>query len=57
MHLISRFESPCMAISANEHVFFERLGARVAALRKQQDITQVEMAKALGVSQQTINSY
>jgi transcriptional regulator with XRE-family HTH domain len=28
-----------------------------ADLRKQQDITQVEMAKALGVSQQTINSY
>ena len=46
-----------MAISANEHAFFERLGAHVAALRKQQDITQVEMAKALGVSQQTINSY
>jgi len=46
-----------MAISANERAFFERLGAHVAELRKQQDITQVEMAKALGVSQQTINSY
>jgi transcriptional regulator with XRE-family HTH domain len=46
-----------MAISANEHAFFERLRARVAALRKQQDITQMEMAKAPGVSQQAINSY
>ena len=46
-----------MAISASEHAFFERLGARIATLRKQQDITQVEMAKTLGVSQQTINSY
>jgi transcriptional regulator with XRE-family HTH domain len=46
-----------MAISASEHAFFVRLGARMAELRKSQDITQVEMAKTLGVSQQTINSY
>jgi hypothetical protein len=29
-----------MAISASEHAFFVRLGARMADLRKQQDITQ-----------------
>jgi transcriptional regulator with XRE-family HTH domain len=46
-----------MAISANERAFFERLGNRVAELRRAQDITQVEMAATLGVSQQTINSY
>jgi transcriptional regulator with XRE-family HTH domain len=57
MHFLGSIEHPCMAISANERAFFERLGAHVAELRKQQDITQVEMAKALGVSQQTINSY
>jgi transcriptional regulator with XRE-family HTH domain len=57
MHLVSHPGSPCMAISASEHAFFVRLGARVAELRKGQDITQVEMAKTLGVSQQTINSY
>jgi DNA-binding XRE family transcriptional regulator len=45
-----------MAISASERTS-ERLDTRIAELRKQQDITQVEMAKALGVSQQTINSY
>jgi len=57
MHLISRIEHPCIAIFAKERAFFERLGAHVVELRKQQDITQVEMAKAPGVSQQTINSY
>lgn len=46
-----------MAISASERAFFTRLGARVAELRKVRDITQVEMAETLGVSQQTINSY
>jgi transcriptional regulator with XRE-family HTH domain len=46
-----------MAISAVERAFFERLGTRVAELRRSQDITQVEMAVTLGVSQQTINSY
>jgi transcriptional regulator with XRE-family HTH domain len=46
-----------MVISASEHAFFVRLGVRIAELRKSQDITQVEMAKTLGVSQQTINSY
>lgn len=46
-----------MAISASERAFFARLGARIAELRKAQNITQVEMAETLGVSQQTINSY
>ena len=57
MHLLSSLGPACMAISASEHTFFVRLGARMAELRKSQDITQVEMAKTLGVSQQTINSY
>jgi transcriptional regulator with XRE-family HTH domain len=46
-----------MAISDDERAFFTRLGARVAQLRRAQDITQVELAETLGVSQQTINSY
>ena len=46
-----------MAISACEHAFFERFGARTVELHKRQNITQVEMAKTLGVSQQTVNSY
>jgi transcriptional regulator with XRE-family HTH domain len=57
MDLTKHFERYHMAISSSERAFFERLGARVADLRKAQNITQVEMAKTLSVSQQTINSY
>jgi transcriptional regulator with XRE-family HTH domain len=57
MSLSNHLERYRMAISADERAFFERLGNRVAELRRSQDITQVEMAAALGVSQQTINSY
>jgi transcriptional regulator with XRE-family HTH domain len=57
MDPLNHLDRCSMAISASEHAFFERLGARVAELRKTQDITQVEMAETLGVSQQTINSY
>lgn len=57
MDLLSELNLDSMAISASERAFFTRLGARVAELRKGRDITQVEMAETLGVSQQTINSY
>ena len=46
-----------MAISDDERAFFTRLGGRIAELRRAQDITQVELAQTLDVSQQTINSY
>jgi transcriptional regulator with XRE-family HTH domain len=57
MSLSNTLERYHMAISANERAFFQRLGTRVAELRRSQNITQVEMAATLGVSQQTINSY
>jgi transcriptional regulator with XRE-family HTH domain len=57
MSLSITLERYHMAISANERAFFERLGTRVSELRRSQNITQVEMAATLGVSQQTINSY
>jgi len=46
-----------MAISDAEKIFFEQLGGRIANRRKELDITQVQMAEILNVSQQTINSY
>ncbi|MGH8228506.1 MAG: helix-turn-helix domain-containing protein [Steroidobacteraceae bacterium] len=46
-----------VAIGPDEKAFFAQLGARMARLRKEQDITQVQMAEWLGVSQQTINAY
>jgi transcriptional regulator with XRE-family HTH domain len=46
-----------MAISTEERSFFEELGERIARLRREHDITQVQLAQALGVSQQTMQSY
>lgn len=48
---------PTVAIGKDERAFFVQLGARMAALRKEQNITQVQMAETLDVSQQTVNSY
>ena len=44
-------------IGKDEKTFFAQLGARIAALRKAQNITQVQLAETLGVSQQTVNAY
>jgi len=44
-------------MTKDEKVFYRQLGERVAQLRKQNQITQVQMARALGVSQQQIASY
>jgi DNA-binding XRE family transcriptional regulator len=57
MPILSRVEHPRWAISASERAFFARVGARKAEPRKQHDIFRVEMGKAVGVSQQTINFY
>lgn len=46
-----------MTISAVERDFFIELGARIAALRKARNITQVQLAEKLGISQQTLQSY
>jgi transcriptional regulator with XRE-family HTH domain len=46
-----------MTISTEERDFFIALGERIASLRKEHDITQVQLAEALGVSQQTVQAY
>jgi transcriptional regulator with XRE-family HTH domain len=46
-----------MTISTEERAFFTALGDRIAALRKANNATQVQLAEALGVSQQTLQSY
>jgi transcriptional regulator with XRE-family HTH domain len=46
-----------MAISDDDRAFFIPLGQRIAAQRKAQDITQVELAERLGISQQAMNSF
>jgi transcriptional regulator with XRE-family HTH domain len=51
------FENTTLAISPDERAFFVQLGLRIADLRKQHGITQIQLAETLNVSQQTINSY
>ena len=46
-----------MAISTEDREFFVQLGERIAALRRTHEVTQVQLAQALGVSQQTLQSY
>jgi transcriptional regulator with XRE-family HTH domain len=50
-------EIESVAISKDEKAFFVQLGARIAQLRKDQGITQVQLAEWLNVSQQTVNAY
>jgi transcriptional regulator with XRE-family HTH domain len=46
-----------MPMAAKEKAFYERLGRRIAERRKALDITQVELAKTLGIAQQTMAHY
>jgi transcriptional regulator with XRE-family HTH domain len=57
MRQVISLRFPHVAISQDEREFFVELGARIAQLRKQSHITQVQMAEALGVSQSAITSY
>ena len=44
-------------IGKDEKAFFVQLGGRVAARRRAQNITQVQLAELLDVSQQTVTAY
>jgi transcriptional regulator with XRE-family HTH domain len=46
-----------MTISTEERDFFIEMGERIATLRKAHAVTQVQLAEALGVSQQTVQAY
>jgi transcriptional regulator with XRE-family HTH domain len=50
-------ECPPVAITPDEREFFVALGTRIAALRKDSRITQVQLAQTLGISQSTVNAY
>ena len=45
------------AMTQDSKKFFKELGARVAVLRKEQGLTQVQLAEMLGISQQLVASY
>ena len=57
MDLQVQTEISTVAISNDERAFFIDLGARIAHLRKEEGITQVQLAELLGTSQQTITAY
>ena len=58
MRQIIAMEHPIMAISQDEREFFAALGSRIARLRKEQNITQAQLAETLGgISQPTMNAY
>ena len=54
---ITTATAPIVAISKEERAFVVELGARIARLRKDQNITQVQLAALLDTSQQTITAY
>lgn len=44
-------------MATQDKAFYEAMGKRIAALRKEQGLTQVQLAEAIGVSQQTLAHY
>jgi transcriptional regulator with XRE-family HTH domain len=57
MHQIIGLEHSNMAISHDEREFFVELGKRIARLRKESHITQVQLAETLGISQSAMTAY
>ena len=57
MRQVIAWERPHVAISQDEREFFIALGSRIAGLRKGCQITQVQLAQTLGISQSTVNAY
>jgi len=45
------------SMAQDEKAFFKALGGRIAALRKDSGMTQVQLAAAMEVSQQTVASW
>ena len=57
MRQIIAMEHTAMAISQDDREFFVALGSRIAQYRKDSNLTQVQLAETLGVSQPTMNAY
>lgn len=45
------------AVSPDEKRYFKELGARIAQLRREQSLTQQQLAEELGIAQQMVASY
>jgi transcriptional regulator with XRE-family HTH domain len=55
--LVSTSFLPDTSMAAADRAFYEQLGQRIAEHRKARGITQVELAKTLGIAQQTLAHY
>jgi transcriptional regulator with XRE-family HTH domain len=51
------FTSHAIAVNTKDETFFKALGGRIAQARKDQGITQQQMADQLGIAQQTLAHY
>jgi len=56
--LMTLFTHPTVdTMSQEEKRFFRELGERIAQLRKEQNLTQAQLAEAIGTTQQQVASY
>ena len=55
--MVSQFSFRFDSMTQDDKDFFKQLGARIAQVRKQRGITQVQLAETLGISQQQIASF
>lgn len=51
------FNYPIDTMSQEEKRFFKELGSRIAQLRREQNLTQQQLAELLGTAQQQVASY
>lgn len=57
MATIIRTGTHTVAITQDERDFFIELGSRIATMRKDNHLTQVQLAETLSVAQPTLNAY
>lgn len=55
--MASHFSFSFDSMTDDDKDFFKRLGARIAQLRKERGLTQVQLAEALDISQQQMASF
>lgn len=54
---MDQFSTGLQPMTQDEKAFFKAMGARIAEARKGSNITQVQLAETMGVSQQTVASW
>ena len=55
--MLTSSPSPDVFVAATDKEFYVQLGARIADARKAAGLTQVQLAEALGIAQQTMAHY